>query len=102
MQTLQGDLTVKPSRAGTTFLVPRGRGWSFPGYFSAPCAPSGLPSAQEEAVRALRKKRPEGEPDKLDALTRASIELAQARGPGCHQPIECGVIARSWILSAMC
>ena len=32
-------------------------------------------------MRALRRKRPEGEPDKLEALTRASIELAQARGP---------------------
>jgi len=35
-------------------------------------------------VRALRRKRPEGEPDKLEALTRASIELAQARGQAFH------------------
>lgn len=36
-------------------------------------------AAQEEAVRELQKKRVEGEPGKLEALTLACTGLAQAR-----------------------
>ena len=38
---------------------------------------------QEAAVRVLRKKRAEGEPGKLEALTKASVDLAQV------QPVVC-------------
>lgn len=34
--------------------------------------------AQEYAVRVLRKKRPEGDPSKLEEFQRAAMELAQA------------------------